>query len=94
MEAEFIAFMDRVRDWTTKHGTVKYGVVNGHLCVPVFFYEDDVISVSSHRYGKEMEIERKENKNPVVMTREDGSILRYHGEFRFIRDHLEKLTQT
>jgi len=38
-----------------------------------------------------MEIKRKENQNPVLMINEDGSLLRYHGEFSLVREHLRQL---
>jgi len=83
--------LDQIRTWTQKNGGSMNGIVNGWVCVPVYFYGDGTVGISCHRHGLEMEIRRKENDNPVIMVNEDGSILRYHGEFSHVRDHLSNL---
>lgn len=88
---EFKSFFAAINDWVATHGKPTRGIVNGYIALDVFQYDDDVVRISRHRGSKAMEIERKENHNPVLMLREDGSTLRYHGEFMYIENHLKTL---
>lgn len=54
-------------------------------------YEDDQVKIQIHPSSLEMEIERKENRNPVIMMDAVGNIFRYHGEFTYVEKHLRKL---
>jgi hypothetical protein len=38
----------------------------------------------------EMSITRRENDNPVVVSRADGEVFRYHGEFRHLWDEINE----
>lgn len=61
--------------------------VCGNIGVPGRAYEDDVLSIVEWTEKGMLEIVRKENRNPVLMTCEDYGPLRYHGEFARIADH-------
>jgi len=91
---EFKALFATINDWVATHGRFTRGIVNGYIAVDVFEYEDDKVRISRRRESKAMEILRKENHNPVLMINEDGSTLRYHGEFCYIEDHLKALVAT
>lgn len=54
-------------------------------------YEDEIISISRSKANKEMEVRKLENLNPVIMTHEDGTTYRYHGEWADLEDHVNGL---
>ena len=58
---------------------------------PVFVFEDDTVRITASASDLTMEIERKENNNPVVYVSALGHIYRFHGEFYLISEHIRGL---
>lgn len=55
-------------------------------------YQDDVIRITLNTENNEIEIERKENNNPVVATDKNGRVFRFHGEWIHLKNHVNDLT--
>jgi len=53
-------------------------------------YEDDVILIMKSDDNRWMEMERKYNNNPFFYLYE-GNIIRFHGEYIFLEEHVEGL---
>jgi hypothetical protein len=68
-----------------------YVMVPSTTASPGIEYEDEVIRISKDAKSKVMEVEKKENRNPVIFTDEDGKAYRFHGEYIDLEDHLNAL---
>jgi hypothetical protein len=85
------ALVKRLREWVTENGVVCNAIINGHIGVKAIEYEDDYVRIACSNSSMAMEVERKENNNPVLCVWEDGKIGRTHGEFRHIEWHIAAL---
>lgn len=56
-------------------------------------FEDDEIKITGSLNDQQLEVERKENMNPVVMVVSDGEVIRVHGEYIKLTDHVDQLYQ-
>lgn len=61
------------------------------VTAPLFIYEDDIVKITASAVDLTMEIEKKENRNPVVYVNETGNMYRWHGEFYDIEEHVGQL---
>lgn len=56
-------------------------------------YEDPHVRILKRVDTKAMEIEKRENFNPVVYTDDAGEAYRFHGEYADIADHVAALAE-
>jgi hypothetical protein len=57
-------------------------------------YEDEEVCITGG-FGENqaLEVLRKANRNPVLYVLRDGEILRTHGEYRYIDEHIASLLE-
>lgn len=60
----------------------------------VYEYEDDVIHIHASHRTPALLIERKENRNPTTMVMEDGDLIRHHGEWTYMKEHVTRLCRS
>lgn len=53
-------------------------------------YEDELIKIVMSIDGLWGEMERKANRNPFFM-KYNGDIIRFHGEFAYLEDHINSI---
>jgi len=58
--------------------------------LPARMYSDSLISIIISDDGMWGEMERMQNRNPFFM-KYNGDIIRFHGEFAYLEDHLKTL---
>jgi len=51
-------------------------------------YKDRVIHIRKQGQSGGLELIRVENRNPVLIWTAQGELIRTHGEFRFVKDHI------
>ena len=73
-----------------KHGENVTEYILGSKEVTARKYSDSLIKIIMSDDGKWGEMERMANRNPFFM-KYDGDIIRFHGEFAYLEDHLNNL---
>lgn len=94
-DTEFVALAEKVLN--AKGTPIETVFQNGHV------YEDDIVIIRSNYNGLGLEIERKAQNdpdnphlkvsNPVTMVDPKGVIIRHHGEYIYLTDHLKALAE-
>jgi hypothetical protein len=57
-------------------------------------YEDEEVCITGGLGGNQaLEVRRKANRNPVLYVLRTGEILRTHGEYRYIDEHIASLLE-
>lgn len=84
-------FLKQAIDVVTKLGTPHSDVyVLGSTKTDCLIYEDELIKIIFSIDGLWGEMERKSNNNPFFMKC-NGNIIRFHGEFAYLEDHINNL---
>lgn len=87
-------FLDRCRWIVERFGEtttrfVRSGCVNDST---VRKYEDDAIEIIASPTTKAIDVSIKlPHHNPVIMVKEDGNPIRFHGEWTYAQDHVAKI---
>lgn len=95
-KADIVGFLEAAEKFAREYGEParvtnicgKVGYIPGRI------YEDDTIEIQVADNHLGSEVWRQENRNPVVCRREDGEIIRTHGEWIFISEHLRQLIES
>ena len=85
-------FLHKCLDILDKHGTKQNVLILGKT-LPGISYEDNVILINKSLDDLYMEIERKTNKNSVFYM-ENGTTIRFHGEYIFLEEYVDNLLRT
>lgn len=55
-------------------------------------FENDKIKIVFSDKNQKCEVKRKKNNNPVFMRDEEGNIIRFHGEHRYLIKEMQELS--
>lgn len=83
-------FLKKAMNILDKYGTEVTQTILGSKEVTARVYSDSLIRIIMSDDGKWGEMERMANRNPFFM-KYDGDIIRFHGEFAYLEDHLNNL---
>lgn len=87
-------FLERCRHIAATRGERQN--YHGNACVrggaPAYVFKDPTITIVTAIYSQAMDIEmHRPHDNPVIMIKEDGDSLRFHGEWTMLEDYVAGL---
>lgn len=69
----------------------KFYMFTGIDAQSCYGYEDEHVEIFASAVNDALYVVRKDNQNPVLTVKADGTINRKHGEIKYIEDHLREL---